>query len=111
MLTVVKRNKNYKARKLVIYDGKKRITYVEPWWGWYSFSENLHELHKPCRALVMENLYWLLGRDCDWEEWVDTVDAWDRGKHIYNVPLTNIPSSMFFEGEKEVALNSFFNKD
>lgn len=108
MLTVVKRNKNYKARKLVIYDGKKRITYVYPCWGWYSFSENLHELHKPCRALVMENLYWLLGRDCEWEDWVDSIEAWDKGKHIYNVPVDKL-TSMFFEGEKEIALNSFYN--
>lgn len=110
MFTVVKRNKNYKARKLAIYDGKKLITYVEPCWGWYCFSTNLHELHKSCRALVMENLYWLLGRDCDWEEWVDSVDGWDKGKYVYNVPVDKL-SSMFFEGEKEVALNSFFNKN
>lgn len=109
MLTVVKRNKNYKARKLVIYDDKKRITYVEPFWGWYSFSENLHELHKPCRALVMENLYWLLGRDCEWEDWVKSIEAWDKGRHIYNVPIDKLPKSMFFEGEKEIALNSFYN--
>lgn len=109
MLTVVKRNKNYKARKLVIYDDNKRITYVEPFWGWYSFSENLHELHKPCRALVMENLYWLLGRDCEWEDWVKSIEAWDKGKHVYGITVDKLPESMFFEGEKEIALNSFYN--
>lgn len=109
MLTVVKRNKNYKARKLVIYDDKKRITYVEPFWGWYSFSENLHELHKPCRALVMENFYWLLGRDCEWEDWVESIEAWDKGKHVYGITVDKLPESMFFEGEKEIALNSFYN--
>lgn len=110
MLTVVKRNKNYKARKLVIYDDKKRIAYVEPFWGWYSFSENLYELHKPCRALVMENFYWLLGRDCEWEDWVKSIEAWDKVKHVYSIPVDKLPESMFFEGEKEIALNSFFNK-
>lgn len=110
MLTVVKRNKNYKARKLVIYVDKKRIAYVEPFWGWYSFSENLYELHKPCRALVMENFYWLLGRDCEWEDWVKSIEAWDKGKHVYGITVDKLPESMFFEGEKEIALNSFFNK-
>lgn len=109
MLTVVKRNKTYKNRKLVIYDGKKRITYVEPFWGWYSFSENLQELYKPCRALVMENLYWLLGRDCEYEDWVDSIEGWDKGKHVYGITVDKLPESMFFEGEKEIAINSFYN--
>lgn len=108
-LTCVKRNKTYKNRKLAIYDGKKLITYVYPCLGWYCFTENLHEHHKHCRALVMENLYWLLGRDCEWGEWIDSVDGWDKGKHVYNVPVDKL-SSMFFEGEREIALNSFFNK-
>lgn len=107
--TVIRKNKTYKNRKLVIYDGKKRITYVEPFWGWYLFSENLRELHKPCRALVMENLYWLLGRDCEWKDWVDSIEGWDNSKHVYGVPVDKLPESMFFEGEKEIALNSFYN--
>lgn len=111
MLTVVKRNKNYKARKLAIYDGKKLITYVYPCWGWYCFTENLNDLHKPCRALVMENLYWLLGRDCEFEDWIDSVNDWDKGKHIYNVTIDKLSESMFFEGEKEIAINSFFNNE
>ena len=109
MLTVVKRNKTYKNRKLVIYDGNTKVTEVIPFWGWYSFSENLHELHKPCRALVMENFYWLLGRDCEWEDWVDSIEAWDKGKHVYGITVDKLPESMFFEGEKEIALNSFYN--
>ena len=110
MLTVIKRNKTYKNRKLVIYDGKKKVTEVIPFWGWYSFSCHLNiELHDKCRALVMENLYWLLGRDCEWEDWVDSIEAWDKGRHIYNVAIDKLPESMFFEGEKEIALNSFYN--
>ena len=47
----------------------------------------------------MENLYWLLGRDCEWEDWVKSIEAWDKGRHIYNVPIDELPESMFFEGE------------
>jgi hypothetical protein len=110
MLTVVKRNKTYKNRKLVIYDGKKKITEVIPFWGWYSFNCYLnHDLHDQCRALIMKNLYWLLGHDCDFEDWNDSIEAWDKGRHIYNVAIDELPESVFFEGEKEVALNSFYN--
>lgn len=108
MFTVVKRNKNYRARKLVIYDGNKKVTEVIPFWGWFSFDFKLNpDLHDKCRALVMENLYWLLGHDCDFEDWTDSIEAWDAGKHVYGVP--DISYSMFFEGEKEIALNSFNN--
>jgi hypothetical protein len=110
MLTVVKRNKTYKNRKLVIYDGKKKITEVIPFWGWYSFNCYLnHDLHDQCRALIMKNLYWLLGHDCDFDDWNDSIEAWDKGRHIYNVAIDELPESVFFEGEKEVALNSFYN--
>lgn len=110
MLTVIKCNKTYKNRKLVIYDGKKKIAEVIPCWGWfgYSFSKIPSELHNQCRALVMENFYWLLGHDCDFNIWNDSIEAWDSGKHIYGVPIDKL-SSMFFEGEKEIALNSFYN--
>ena len=59
----------------------------------------------------MKNLYWLLGRDCEFEDWIDSVNDWDKGKHIYNVSIDKLPESMFFEGEKEIAINSFFNKE
>lgn len=110
MLTVVKRNKTYKNRKLVIYNGKKKITEVIPFWGWYSFNCYLnHDLHDQCRALIMKNLYWLLGHDCDFDDWNDSIEAWDKGRHIYNVAIDELPESVFFKGEKEVALNSFYN--
>ena len=55
----------------------------------------------------MENLYWLLGNDCDFDEWNDSIEKWDKGR-MYNVPVTELPSSLFFDGEKEIALNSFY---
>lgn len=113
MLTVIKRNKTYKNRKLVIYDGKKKIAEVIPCWGWlgYSFAKNLHEYHNQYRVLIMENLYWLLGHDCDLKIWKDSIEAWDTGRHVYGVSVDTLPKSMFFEGEKDIALNSFFKEN
>lgn len=110
MLTVVKRYKNPKARKLGIYNDGKLVCYAERCWGWFCFTTRLdEEMHNACRALIMENFYWLLGSDCDYDEWEQSIEDWDAGKHIYNVPIDELPPSMFFEGEKEIALNSFYN--
>lgn len=110
MLKLVRRNKTYKSRKLVIYDEKKKVAEVIPFWGWFAFNSHLisQDLYYKCRALIMENLYWLLGHDCDFEDWTDSIKAWDTGRHIYGVSVDKL-SSMFFEGEKEIALNSFNN--
>ena len=56
----------------------------------------------------MENLYWLLGCDCDFYEWEKTIEDWNTGKHIYGVS-TYISSLFFSNDEKELALNSFYN--
>ncbi len=109
MFYVVKRNKNPKSRKLAIYKDKKIFTYAMPFWGWYSFSSKLdNESNKQCRKLVIENLYWLLGNNCDMDVWRDSIERWDKGI-IFNVPIDKTPTSMFFDGEKEIALNSFYN--
>ena len=42
MYSVIKRNKNFKKRRLVIYDGKKKIAEAMPWWGWYSREMFIH---------------------------------------------------------------------
>lgn len=116
MLTIIKRNKTYKNRKLVIYDGNKQIAFATHLMGWYGINlkvpistVNLGE-GSEIRRLLMENLYWLLGCDCGFEEWNESIEAWDKGKHVYGVPVDKL-SSMFFEGEKEVALNSFFKEN
>lgn len=111
MLTVVRKNKTYSKRKLYIYDdNKNRINIVEPWMGWFSLymCKTLEE-HTQIRKVIMEHLYWLLGKDCDYQTWIDYVNDWDRGKRIYGVALNKLPESNFFEGEKEIALNSFYN--
>lgn len=109
MFKVVRKHKNPKARKLAIYDeSNKIVTYAIPCWGWYSFTTRLEpELHKKCRCLVIENFYWLIGNNCDFDDWKESIEKWDKGL-IYNVPLNELPSSMFFEGEKEIALNSYY---
>ena len=108
-MKVTKRNKTYNKRKLYIYDDNdKFICYVEPWCGWTSYS-TLNDRHKECRELVMENLYWLLGRDCTIEEWKECIEDWHNGKRIYGVPIDKLTSRFFTEEEKEKAFNSFYN--
>ena len=108
-MEIVRRYKSYDKRTLVIYDDKKPIAYVRPFSGWFSIEVTkplLINEHIGLRIYIMENLYWLLGKDCNEEEWCELIDKWDSGKHVYGVPVDKL-SSMFFEGEKEIALNSF----
>ena len=106
-MKVVRRYKSYDKRTLVIYDGKKPIAYVRPFYDWFSLESVRHipsSFHLDLRRkYVMENLYWLIGRDCEEDEWIKRVNKWDTPDHVTQM------SSMFFEGEKEIALNSFNN--
>lgn len=109
-MKVERKNKNYSKRKLkIVDDNDKLLCYVEPCFGWFSYSNAMRN-NKELRPLIIENLYWLLGRDCDFEEWTDSIEKWDRGKRIYGVPIDKLPESQFFsKEEKEKALNSFYN--
>lgn len=115
-MEVIKRYKNYKKRTLVITDGKNPVAYIRPCSGWFSIESTKHlqgsindiNIHNMIRGYVMENLYWLLGRDCDEEEWSSRIYYWDIGRRVYGVRVDKL-NSMFFEGEKEIALNSFYN--
>lgn len=110
MIEIKKKNKSYNKRKLIITINKIKY-YVEPWCGWYSISTSDIEVRNIIRNIVINNLYWLLGKDCNIETWAEYIDDWDHGKHIYNTPINTIPSSMFFnKEEKENAFKSFFNK-
>lgn len=110
MLNCVKRNKNYKKRKLVFYQDKKMVCEVIPWWGWFSINQNLDiETHKEIRNLTLNNLYWLLGHDCNYDEWKKDIDAWNQGKHLYGVPVDKLSSMFFNKEEMNLALNSFYN--
>lgn len=108
MLKVVRRNKSFKKRKLAFYEGKKLITYVEPFWGWIAHTEITDkETYKEIRSKVMENLYWLLGHECDQKTWEESINRWDKGRGVYNV---NDNKSMFHNSdEMVVALDSFYD--
>ena len=56
---------------------------------------------------VLKNLYWLLGQDCDEEEWQRTIERWDTGKGIIGA-VTN-ESQFFNENEKLASIMSFKN--
>lgn len=114
-MEVIKRYKTYKKRTLVIYDGKNPIAYIRPCCGWFSIEPTKYlqgsikdiNILKMIREYVMKNLYWLLGWDCCKEEWDNRIHCWDIGGHVYGVPVDKL-NSMFFEGEKEIALKSFY---
>lgn len=113
MLTVKKLNKTYSKRVLQIKKNKKVIDRIRPFFGWYSHEINVKKYEesiiKAIRKLTMENLYWLLGRDCDFEDWNHSIEHWDKGKGVNGLSSNN--ESMFFsEEEKQTALNSINNK-
>lgn len=109
-LKIIKRNKIPKNRRLLIYDGKNKINEVTPWMGWYSMFQKLDiDTQKKCRELVMDNLYWLLGKECSFEDWKERIEDWNEGKHIYGVPIDKLSSMFFNNEEKNIALNSFYN--
>lgn len=114
MLRVERKFKTYKSRKLYIYDDKKVIDILMPWWGWYAHNKpqkDWQEHEEEIRKITMENLYWLLGRDNDKEGWEELIGLWDTGRHVAGVPVNELPDSMFHSNEeKQIALNSFENK-
>lgn len=110
MYKVVKRNKSYDKRKLVIYDDNdKRIVDVTPCCGWFCWSNRFDKNFALVRMEVLKNLYWLLGRDCDEEEWERSIERWDTGRGVMGIPLTN-ESQFFNEDEKLAARMSIKNQ-
>lgn len=110
MYKVVKKNKTYKNRKLVIYDDNdKRIADVTPWCGWFCWSNRIDENFSLVRMEVLKNLYWLLGYDCDEEEWERSIERWDTGRGVMGRPTTN-ESQFFNEDEKLAARMSIKNQ-
>lgn len=106
---VVRRNKSYDKRKLVFYENKKKVAEAYPWGGWYAWNNTfVDELTRVnCRHYVLKNLYWLIGRDCDKNEWNHHIENLGRGKGV-DGKIDKL--SMFFnEDEKLAALESFEN--
>ena len=113
MWKIVRKNKSYDKRKLVIYDDNdNKIVEVEPWGGWFCWSKNLYKTDpdswKLCRLEVLKNLYWLVGRDCDEFEWDIRIEHWDEGKGVDGT--TDKISQFHNIDEKIQARLSFDNK-
>jgi hypothetical protein len=109
--TVVRKNKTYKKRILKIYSGKQLVNTAFPCMGWYGWYNSFTDTSKYpiCRQKVLENLYWLLGHDCDKETWFESVEAWNTGKHVYGVPVDQLQSMFNSEDERLTAIESFYN--
>ena len=109
--TVVRKNKTYNKRILKIYSDKKLISSAVPCMGWFGWTQGFtNETDRICcRRKVLENLYWLLGRDCSKEDWIESVKGWDEGKHIYGVSIDRLTSMFFNDDERLLAIESFDN--
>lgn len=110
MYKVVRKNKSYDKRKLVIYDDNdNKIVEVEPYCGWFCWSNpNIFDKNFAlARMEVLKNLYWLVGRDCDEFEWERRIEHWDSGKGIDG---KTDKVSQFNNIEKNQARLSFNNK-
>jgi hypothetical protein len=106
---VVRRNKSYDKRKLVLYENKKKVAEAFSWGGWYAWNDTFADklTRVNCRHYVLKNLYWLIGRDCDKDEWEHHIENLDSGKGV-DGKTDKLP--MFFnEDEKLTALESFEN--
>ncbi len=109
MIIIKKLNKKYGKRKIQVYDGKKLLGEITECWHWICISN--HENHEILRKIAMENLWWLLHSDeideyyTELEAWEEKIERWDKG-HSYGADN----ESLFFPGEKEIALNSINNK-
>lgn len=109
MYKVVKRNKSYDKRKLVIYDDNdNKIVEVEPWGGWFCWSNRFDKNYALVRMEVLKNLYWLIGKDCDEFEWNQHIEHLDSGLGVDG--KTEKYSQFFNIDEKIAALESFNNK-
>ena len=108
MYTIKKLYKTYGKRKIQVFDGKKMIGEIQECWGWITMSRENHNI---LRKIAIENLWWLLHSDhinedyTELEAWEEKIERWDKG---HSFGADNV--SLFFEGEKEIALNSINNK-
>lgn len=108
MIRIERKYKSFDKRKLNVYDDNHFIGEITTFHGWICMQRENHDI---LRKEAMKNLWWLLGKDCDKETWIENVEYWDHGKKIYGVSINKLPDSMFFEGEKEIALNSYDRKE
>lgn len=112
MLKVVRKNKSYNKRKLVIYDDKKKLVEAQAFFGWFSWSNSFpyrtdKDTWRKCRYLVLQNLYWLCGKDCSYADWVGRIEKWHKGRGLESVSSDNSTSQFFNGDELHAALDSF----
>ena len=109
MWKVIKKNKKYDKRKLVIYLDDKKIVEATPWGGWFCWNANFDDelTWATCRYKVLQNLHWLIGEDCDDFTWAMQIDKWDRGK---GVDGKTEKYSQFFNIDEKIAALESFNK-
>ena len=111
MWKIVRKNKTYSRRYLKIYYDGKLINTVFPYGGWYANTIIIvDELTRMCcRIKILENLYWLIGGGCDYDEWQKHIEYLDNGKGVSGKSANNKTSQFFNDTEKLTALESFNN--
>lgn len=108
MITIKKLNKKYGKRKIQVFEDNKKLGEITECWHWICIPKENHEI---LRKIAIENLWWLLHSDnigedyTELEAWKEKIERWDKG-HSYGADN----KSLFFPGEKEIALNSIKNK-
>ena len=114
MIGINRKNKLPKSRKFSIYKDGKRIGEVIRYQDWICIDLGKHRDYIPTvRNLVMRDLYWLIGDDCDVTEWSKRIDRLDNGQIEFDVPILQIGrrfNSMFDSIlQREIARASITN--
>jgi hypothetical protein len=96
MIRINRNNKLPKSRKFSVYKDSKKIGEVIRHQDWICIDLGKHRDYIPTvRNLVMRDLYWLIGDDCDVTEWSKRIDRLDNGTFDFDVPIGTRPNSVF----------------
>lgn len=114
MIRMNRKNKLHKNRKFSVYKDSKKIGEVIRHQDWICIDLGKHRDYIPTvRNLVMRDLYWLIGDDCDVTEWSKRIDRLDNGQIEFDVPILQIGkrfNSMFDSIlQREIARASITN--
>ena len=111
MIGINRKNKLPKSRKFSVYIDGKRIGEVIRYQDWFCIDLGEHRgYHTTVRSLVMRDLYWLIGDDCDADEWNRRIERLDNGTFEFDVPIGTRPNSAFDTIiQRELARNSINN--
>ena len=115
MILITRKNKLPKSRKFSVYKDSKKIGEVIRYQDWICIDLGKHREYIPTvRNLVMRDLYWLIGDDCDVTEWSKKIDRLDEGQIEFDVPIRTRPNSQFANIlQREIArlsINNTFTK-